>query len=304
MVYEKILTEAGFQAIGTGCAVRKLDDLNMIAEPSESGFGLTVPCASPLVDYEREIDDYLKRQAKGTGLAVKFSNRVITFCSSGRTEETVGENLQTIKSILHKAQEQYELLPVCMCCGRVGQVTLRRYNGTIRTVCCLCDEMDKLQEKRMESQREMTVRMQQEWREHIRKEQPVSALTMVGLKAALAGCALGTLLMLLGNLLPMFHYTVFFPGALIGLYVADRIRKYSYIHAVSRYLIANVSAIVFAFCISSLTAFLNMKFQQFIGSPTAANFPALFGSMLLLNAFMGLPGLILAEILVGFSAAD
>ena len=96
----------------------------------------------------------------------------------------------------------------------------------------------------------------------------------------------------------------FFPGALIGLYVADRIRKYSYIHAVSRYLIANVSAIVFAFCISSLTAFLNMMFQQFIGSPTAANFPALFGSMLLLNAFMGLPGLILAEILVGFSAAD
>ena len=130
-------------------------------------------------------------------------------------------------------------------------------------------------------------------------------MTSVYAEAGLARAVRRSLnLMLLGNLLPMFHYTVFFPGALIGLYVADRIRKYSYIHAVSRYLIANVSAIVFAFCISSLTAFLNMMFQQFIGSPTAADFPSLFGSMLLLNVFLGLPGLILAEILVGFSAAD
>ena len=305
MLYEEILASAGFRTMGSDCAVRSFGELNIIAEQSSSGFMMTVPCASPLVDHEKEISDFLCKQAKKNGdLKAAFTGRKIVIQSDCVTEDNTENVLYEMNSMIRDAQEQFDLLPVCMCCGRVGTVSAEKHDGKLRTICGVCADEERLKLRQTEVRREMAAQTQNEMREYIRQEKPIRQLLKIGIKGSIAGCALGTIFMFIGFFLPMFHYMVFFPGVVIGVYIADRIRKVGFVHGALRYMIANISAIVSTVVISSVTAFLNGLFMLHVGFESAVPLEALFGSMLIMNTFLGLPGLFLSQIIVGFCSAE
>ena len=263
-----LLTEKGFEKGNALDYHKRLGELEIILEEAPGGPVFRVPCASVRVDTESEIEKFAGQQtAEDNDLTVTFRNRLLTVTCRRREGLSPEELLDKPLKLIESMKEQFDLLPVCMLCGRVLPVEPENIDGKLHTVCSVCKgsrELDSSLEKQLEQQRQ---RYADEYTLGGIQRRPVKAALKAGFLGGLYTSIIGALYMsLLWVFLgPLVHLLYGFFGAIAGFFTIRKCNRINHIPAWQKFALSTVSAFATLFVLSGIT-FLLLNWLMFHGA--------------------------------------
>ncbi len=287
MLYEEILEKEGFRRMGNQYAVKPVAGLDALVRQDQDTLTMSVPCASPLVDYEKEINDYLKTlSADYDGMTVDFGERQMRLKGHAASGEDIESLLDKMQSLVRAIKEKYDLLPVCMCCGRIGTVTVQDYFGNVRVICGICADEQKLHHEHQEQVEQQRMDAKKEMYLEAQAYHPVYRCLKIGVKGGLYTCAVGLVFFLISAFLPMFHYLVTLKAAFTAVYVVDRLWEVKHLPMTGKFVFGTFSAFVTISAVSGLFMLLFCKLTGY----SVVQPMMLFSDMVAYNLVFGFIG--------------
>ncbi len=229
------------------------DDFPILTEDKGNHWKVTIPCASALVDNEHEINDFLQKVNVSDTVNVSFVKRRLTVICEKKSGISREECIRAVKQLLQEADDQFDLLPVCMCCDRAAVVQVEEHLNGLRTICGICMDEERLHHMQVALVEKQRQEAQRENREMIKQREPIFGIIKAGALGGLYACGLGLIFMILSTFLPMFHFMPCFPGAVAGVYMASRVYEEAHYTAPIRLIVGTLSAFLVMFAVSSIT---------------------------------------------------
>lgn len=253
---EKIFLEKGFERLENGSYKKYIKEVLLIAEISAQKLVLSAHCASVVVDNEGEIEKYAVAAAQRySGIAPAFRERLLTIdilpAVSVREERLLDDALELAADVI----EHFDMLPVCMSCGRVMAVELIYIDGAPFQICGVCKgerDLSKAREDLLKAQQE---RYENEYGPMGVQKRPIRAAIKAGFLGGLYTCIFGALYMsfmwvFLGSFVHLFFG---FMGAIAGFFTIRRVNQISHIPVWQKLALSTASAFVTLFVLSGIT---------------------------------------------------
>lgn len=302
----KILQEKGFEIFEETFYHRRFRDIEMILTEEDGVPVLFVPCATPQIDEEAVIHRFLAEQfANEEHFRAEYHDRHISVKCPGEEVCSLGESLDTVLPLAERVITEFDMLPVCMKCGRVMPVELRSLEGSPCTVCGVCVGELSLDEKKAKLLEEQRKRYENEYTVANIQKRPVKASIKAGVIAGAMTSVVGFVYMMIGCLfLGMLSQIIFWAlGGLAGFITIRNLNKISHISVFLRFVIGNISALVTLFILSGISfLFLNaVEYQGQFLTVFATNLPIFYlGSPVAYMAIMGLGFFFVSEFVFGY----
>ena len=296
------LTNKGFTQVCAKTYVKENNDLFIILEETLQGLKLILPCASALVDNENQINGFISLAAEGKEhVKISYKDRRIEATCQSSECDTAENTIDDVSSIMEKTVAKYDLLPVCMCCGRIAAVNVQEHSGRIETMCILCKENIAFSEKKEEAIRKSLEPYKKEKAFGVVPTKAVTAAVMCGVFGGLIACQAGIVMLMLDIIFSMFYEFVWILPALAGFFTMRRLRGLTQLDLRTRILIGSISAIVTMAVVSVLVWIIYSIIMECItGFKPALPQTIVFPSIAHANIFVGLPGFFLAEVATFF----
>ena len=296
MINKEFAAKNDIYEIDDGFWKKNIEDLTVLIEEKNSCLELTVPCASPTVDHQFQIEQFIReRTDKLTELSFIFDLRNIAVRIVSPTEEGAETAMLKAFSVLDEARKVFDLLPVCMCCERIADVELLIKNDRPITRCMLCRSEDELSYKQIKVREKYRKITEKERQDHCFLKGPVKEITKIGVMSGAYGALTGSIFMLLGAILPMFHYMPCFPGAVAGFYAGFHSGEQDNIRTPVKMFLVTVTSLLSLVSFSMLSILLLAIGCQFLNNPgdcPTQNFNII---VVYLNLTVGLGGYFLGE---------
>ena len=258
MTFSELLTEKGFKEVQTNRFVREAaepEGLTLLLELTDDGLHLRVPCASPVVDCEPEIEEAVRKLvADGTCRQVSFHTRMLELSYDCTDEESRRGALQAGMEIVDKADRQFDLLPVCMECGRLIRTRAVCHQGRLKTVCGVCaDSLDlhirheKLNQRNFEKAKKAP------------QKRPTLKFVKAGLFAGLWACLVGLAATVIYLALPIILFASPVAGATAGYLTVRYLRRVYPKVTLHGFLLGNLTALLTIVIVSPITTTILTK---------------------------------------------
>ncbi len=298
-----VLTATGFEWLGLEGYYKPVRDLYIVLEQKTPEIKFIIPCTSSLNDSETELNAFVNRFENGEDKLVVFHDRKIEVTFRKTWTLISEQDINEMTEMLEKTDEQFDLIPVCMCCGRADFVHVVEHDKKGMTVCTLCGDKMELQQKQEALTRKHIEEWDDEYRFGVVPKHPIRAAIMAGLFGGLMTCVAGTIMMILYliNLIPLMDKFPWIPGAIGGYLVMNKVREMGHLKMRHRLLIANLVAIATILAVSIpvwlvTKQLFSVLFDYYLSAPRTIFFP----SVIELNLFMGLSGFFLSETVTYF----
>ncbi len=294
MLGDNILKKTGFRTVSENYYTKKTEDIDIILKESKTELNIIVPCASARIDDEHELDVFLKEHSQGTGcLHASFNKRSIRLTYSMDNEEQVIINrIDTALELIKKADDKFDLLPVCSKCGRVISVEILSENGNVLTICDVCKGEIALQRKQSEIIEEYKEHSQSQMKFGFIQKKPVADTIKAGFQAGLIASAIGLIFFILSNFIPIFYALTWIPGAAAGYFTSKKVSKIEYMSGFTRGMIGSLSAITTITILSFINVYLVLGIGEliYIGKIMLPSIITVFQMGIVTNIGIGLGG--------------
>ena len=276
---------------------KTVGELTVLIEDKGNSLELTVPCASPNVDHQFQIETYIRERTKNIlELSFLFDLKYIRILITPKNEKEACIALSKAFEILSDAKNTFDLLPVCMCCERTAEVETIIINDRPVTRCPLCRSQAELSYKQIKVREKYRSISEEERKNHSFIKGPVTEITMIGVRSGLYGTILGGIFMFLSIFLPMFHYMPCFPGAVAGFYAGYHAGKLDNMYSPAKLTLVTLSSLISLFTLSILNVFLLSAGFKLIGLPIGNSSVYFNMDVICTNIILGLGGYFLGEL--------
>ncbi len=297
MTEEQMIMKQGFLKVKEKGYTKKLGHLDILLEKRSGVWEIKVPCASSYIDYEQELDEYLKQEIRSCPcLEGSFEVRLLQLRLTAR--ELTEELLESALKIPEKMLEKFDLLPVCMRCGKVMPVTVTETENRVQTICGVCSDVLKLEEKQKKVREKYQKESEKEYVAKVIQKRPVCSSMKAGLHGGVIASAIGGILLILTVMHSMFVLMLLFiPGAVAGARTMSDLKKIDHLRSFTKIMLGFFSFMVTILILS----FANFELFSLISSGVLKA-PGSFklGSVLQYNLVMGLGSYCLSQICVSF----
>lgn len=295
MIDESALKKMGFEIICEEIYAGKNGSINVIIWDQEDILKAIVPCASPIVDNENEIEKYLKSsKAYEKCISKIYRDRNLEIEYKCCTDNEKENAIKNISEIIEALKNKFDILPVCTCCKRSAPCEIMEMDGGFRTVCGICADENKL----ITSQAELNAKNIEKGKNDEKSANGFIKYMRFGFNAGIKACIAGFIVVVLGLFIPTVSFYVWIPGIIGGYCTIKSMKKTNFNLPFSAFITVNIFTLLTILIFSLVNIYIVDIILMCLSY--GARIIDRLSNLYIINVVFGLLGYILAEFVTGF----
>lgn len=268
MAMREILKRYGFEAVQAPYYLKrteKPEGYSILLEVKAEELCFRVPCASATVDHEAELEQFLQKRRGSECTKAAFCHRLMELNFACQNEEKADGCLREALELVEAVDREFDLLPVCTLCGRIGKAEPVFLEGTLQTMCGVCGDSlslhishEKLNERNFEKAKADS------------KKRPTLKFLLAGLTAGLWACLMGLLATIVYLALPLILFGSALAGATAGYLTIRYLRRINPKVTVHGVILGSFTALLTIVIVSPITTNLICKIFELLMFNTAS----------------------------------